>query len=392
MVGRSILPLLLATLVAACATPAPAPQAPPPSLFEDAAFGVPGERPDARAVFALSPRMRDYLERDLSGAIRSDGRQRALVDALHRRAGLRLEYDAEMTRTAAQAFDARSGNCLSLVVMTAALAKQLELPVSFQVLDGYESFSRSGGLSFANGHVNITVAKRLIDRVASYDGELRLRMDFGQIPLGRGQALREVGESTILAMFMNNRAAEHLVRGEIDDAYAFAREAVMQEPAYVGAYNTLGVIYQRRGLAEAAERAYQAALARDETHKASLKNLAALLRERGRGAEALPLEARLAALERDPPFVFFDRGVAAARAGRFAEARDLIRREMRRDPDYHEFHFWLAVALFGLGETGQAREHLDIALRNSTTVRERDIYAAKLHSLDLAGERATHRN
>ena len=381
MLVYRLLSLLLATLLAACATPPPA-APPPPSLFEDAAFAAPKNVPDAKAVFALSPAMRTYLERDIAASIRQLGPQRALVDALHTKAQLRLEYDAELTRNAAEAFDARAGNCLSLVVMTAALARHLDLPFAFQALTGHETWSRSGDLSFVNGHVNITVAKRLVDRVGVYDSDTQLRLDFGQIPMGRGQALHLISEPTILAMFMNNRAAEYLVRGAIDDAYAHAREAVIQDPGYAGAYNTLGVVYQRRGLAAAAERAYREAVAHDDNHKAALQNVAQLLKQQGRVAEAAVFQQRLAAIEREPPFAHFDQGVAAARAGQYALARDHLLREMKRDPDYHEFHFWLAVALYGLGDVERARQHLDVAMKNSVTARERAIYASKLRSIE----------
>ncbi len=390
------LPVFAALLLAACATPplAPPPPPPPPSLFEDAAFAAPNNVPDANAVFALSPAMRNYVERDIGASIRQLGAQRGLVDALHSKAQLRLEYDAELTRNAAEAFDARAGNCLSLVVMTAALARHLQLPIAFQALTGHETWSRSGDLSFVNGHVNITVAKRLVDRLGAYDADTQLRIDFGTLPVGRGQALHVVSEATILAMFMNNRAAEYLVRGSIDDAYAHAREAVIQDPGYAGAYNTLGVVYQRRGLVAAAERAYREAVARDGEHKAALQNVANLLKQQGRVAEAALFQQRLAAIERDPPFAHFDQGVAAAKAGQYAAAREHLLREMKRDPDYHEFHFWLAVALYGLGDVQRARQHLDAAMKNSVTARERAIYASKLRSIEPAetsGE-STRRN
>jgi Tfp pilus assembly protein PilF len=374
--------LAMAVLLVGCATPAVPPSLPPASLFEDAAFGPPAQRPDVQAVFALSPAMKTYLERDIARLARQVGVQRALVDALHTKAQLRLEYDAEFTRTAAEAFERRAGNCLSLVVMTAALAKHLELPIAYQALIGHETWSRSGDLSFVNGHVNITVAKRLVDRVGGFDPDTQIRIDFGSVAPGRGQALRVISESTIVAMFMNNRAAEHLARGAVDDAYAHAREAVRQDPAYAAAYNTLGVIYQRRGLGAAAERAYRGALARDADHKSALLNIARLLERDGRAAEAAPFHARLAQIERDPPFAHFDRGVAAAKAGDFRTARDELLREMQRDPDYHEFHFWLAVALFGLGEVEPARKHLTLAQSNSVTQREQALYAAKLKSLE----------
>lgn len=386
--ARPPLATLVATaalaLLGACATSAPpaGPPMPPAGLFEDAAFGQPANPPDPKAVFALSPAMKHYLERDIANLVRTLGPQRALVEALHSKEKLRLEYDAELTRTAAEAFDRRAGNCLSLVVMTAALAKQLELPIAYQALVGHESWSRSGDLSFVNGHVNITVARRLVDRINAFDSDTQIRVDFGGIPVGRGQALRVVSEAMILSMFMNNRAAEYLVRGAMDDAYAHAREAVVQDPSFAGAYNTLGVIYQRRGLDAAAERAYRQALAREADHKSALQNIARLLERQGRGTEAAAFLARLAQLEREPPFTHFDRGVAAAKAGDYRTARDELLREMKRDPDYHEFHFWLAVSLYGLGEVEQARQHLSQAMKNSVTTRDLALYAAKLKSLE----------
>jgi Flp pilus assembly protein TadD len=384
-----LIALIAGGVLAGCASnePAAEPVRPPAGMFEDAAFGAAAHVPDARAIFALSPAMKNYLERDIASLIRAEGAQRALVNALHTKAQLRLEYDAELTRNAAEAFDARAGNCLSLVVMTAAMAKHLQLPIAYQALVGHESWSRSGDLSFVNGHVNITVAKRLVDRLTGYDPDTQLRIDFGAIPVGRGQALRLVSEATIASMFMNNRAAEYLVRGTIDEAYAHAREAVVQDPGYAGAYNTLGVIYQRRGLAAAAERAYRHALSVDADHKSALQNISRLLDKLGRAPEAQPFQARLAQLEREPPFLHFDLGVAAAKAGDFRSARDQLLLEMKRDPDYHEFHFWLAVSLYGLGDMDQARRHLTAAMKNSTTRREQAIYASKLRSLEPATTR-----
>jgi Flp pilus assembly protein TadD len=151
-------------------------------------------------------------------------------------------------------------------------------------------------------------------------------------------------------------------------------------------------VYQRRGLDAAAERAYREAEARDAKHKAALQNLARLLQLQGRVPEAAVFQQRLLALESELPFAHFDQGVAAAKAGQFASAREHLLREMKRDPDYHEFHFWLAVALNGLGEVRQARQHLEVAVRNSLTVRERDIYASKLRRIEqTAAEGATRR-
>jgi Flp pilus assembly protein TadD len=371
------------TLLGACASVPP--PAVPTQLFQDQAFDAPAQRIDASEVFALSPAMKRYLEVEIAPQLRQMGAQRGLVEALYSKAQLRLDYETELTRTAAQAFDARSGNCLSLVVMTAALAKHLSLPVEYQAVVGNETWSRQGGLNLINGHVNITVGRRLVDRINGVDSAPLLELNFGNVRAGRGSVLQQVSEATLLAMFMNNRAAEAMARDGLGQAYAYAREAVIQDPAHAGAYNTLAVIYQRRGLPDAAERALRHALAQDPRHRAAMHNLARLLDAQGRSAEAAPWQAKLAQLEAEPPLHHFDLGVAAVQAGDFKAGLAHLRREMRRDPDYHEFHFWLALALYGLGDAAQAREHLSTAMKNSTTRREQSIYAAKLQRLPVSG-------
>lgn len=379
---RLLAALAAVAMLSACAAVVPPSQAAPPlQLFEDGAFEAPSQPIDVSRVFALSPAMKHYVEVDIAGHLRTMGRQRGLVEALHSKAQLRLDFDTEVTRNAAEAFDARSGNCLSLVVMTAAFAKHLDLPVTYQALVGHESWSRSGDLSLINGHVNIAIDKRLVDRIVGRETDGQLRLDFGALPAGRGALLRHVSEATILAMFMSNRAAESIVQGSLADAYGYIREAIRQDPTYLSAYNTLGVVYQRRGMATQAERAYRYALQREAGYQPALLNLARLLDGQGRSAEAAVYHQLLSKLEAEPPFHYFDLGRAAAQAGDFQMARQYILREMRRDPDYHEFHFWLAVALYGLGDARQAREHLTIAMKNSTTRREQAIYASKLQRL-----------
>ena len=56
----------------------------------------------------------------------------------------------------------------------------------------------------------------------------------------------------------------------------------------------------------------------------------------------------------------------------------MFAKEVDRAAYYHEFHFWLALAYVGLGEMEPARKHMTIAIENSTTRKDHDLYAAKL--------------
>ena len=370
---------LLLCLSAGCAsTHAPRPATAP--LFDDRHFAAPSERIDAQEIFAVSEEMRRYVRVDIGRQLEDKGWQAGLVDALYKPGQLRLQYDSEMTRTAAQAFEARSGNCLSLVIMTAALARELGLAVHFRRVFSDDAWSLVGEFQVASNHVNVTLAGKQNDPRVLFRDRDREQLTIDFMPPARGRAYRgyTITEATVAAMFMNNRAAEALAKGRTDDAYWWARASIGHDASFLAAYNTLAVVYKRKGLLAEADRALAHVLDREPANTFAMSNRVLVLQGLGRATDAQALSLRLARLQPQPPFHFYDRGRAAMRAGDYATARELFTREIERDAEYHEFHYWLAAAHYALGEAAEARRHMAIALRNSTTRHDRDLYAAKL--------------
>jgi Tfp pilus assembly protein PilF len=388
---RAALALVFCAFLSGCAT-APHAEAPPPELFADHLFGAPGAHAATLTedeIFALTPAMKAYTD-NVQRHRRGREIRRALFEALYQRDGLQLEYDSALTRTAAQAFEARQGNCLSLVIMTAALANELNIPVVFQDVPVDEAWSRSGDLYFNSGHVNLRLGRAIRESVSSYDSASFLVVDFQPPPDGRPKEGNTIGRSTVVAMFMNNRAAEALARERLDEAYWWARQAVASDPTLLYAYNTLAVVYRRHGDAALAERTLRWALDRDPDSTMLLGNLAQLLEAGGRRDEAAVFRAKLARLQPVTPFYYFNLGRKAMELGDWRRARVLFERELQRDPDYHEFHAWLAAALWQLGDYRGADRHIRQAMAGSTTRSDHALYAAKLDRLRAAAQTAHH--
>jgi tetratricopeptide (TPR) repeat protein len=366
-----------ALMLGGCATPPPR-AALPAGLFDDSLFADATLRVDAAEVMALSPAMRRYIDDEVRLLGRQKNLQQALVELLYARGKLRLEYDAAMTRNAREAFEARAGNCLSLVIMTAAMAQHLGLTVSFQSVPINDAWERSGNLHLLVGHVNLVLGPRFTTSAGWGAGE-RLLIDFMPNPRS-GHAL-PIDTERVLAMYMNNKAAESLAAHNIADAYAWARAAVQQDVNYTASLNTLGVIYQRRGAMEQAERALRHVLKLEPRNVPAMGNLVLALQRQGREAESQALAAELRRLQPVAPFEDFKAGMKAMEERDFRSARQHFERELARSPDYHESHFWLAQTLAHLGEHGKARKHLELALDNSPTREQTAIYAGKLQRL-----------
>lgn len=379
---KTIATLLISLLLGGCASAPPGPPA-PSRVFSDATFSPPSERIGADDLFTLSPEMQAYLDSAAFHAhLRAKGLEQGLVDALYQQGELKLEYDAASTRNAAQTFQARRGNCMSLVIMTAAFAKALGLNVHFQNVVVDEMWRRASGLYLASTHVNLSLRKSLLQNARGADrNESTLTIDFLPSAEVAGYRSREIEEAAVVAMYMNNRAVESLLQNQVDTAYWWARAAIEQNPAFIAAYNTLAVIYTRRGDQQMAERSFRAALEREPENIMVMQNFAPLLTALGKNEEAQALTRRVATIEPYPAFHFFNLGMAAMERRDFQEAKTLFAREVRRAPYSDEFHFWLGVAHLQLGDAAQARAQIALALDTSTTRDGRTLYAAKLDHL-----------
>lgn len=379
---RILLSVALSLAMAACADIRAARQ-PAPSLFRDEAFVAPASQFRADDLFALDAPMRRFLSRELARQVRSLGAARGLLEALYRQGQLRLEYDASRTRTASEAFAARAGNCLSLVIMTAAFAKELGLSVQYHSADIRETWSRNRDLLLGSGHVNITLIESEFAAAIGVHqyGPDALLVDFLPSDEIRGLPLRDIDEDTVVAMYMNNRAVETLLHGQLDAAYGWARAAIRRAPGFGNSYNTLGLIYLRHGDAAQAAAVFDYRLQDQPDDPILLSNLADALEVSGDRMRAAQVRARLARLDPDPPYRFFRQGVDAMQHGDYGAARDLFAREVARADYNDEFHFWLALAYFELGQQERARRQLMLAAERSQTRADRQRYVAKLEWL-----------
>ncbi len=381
------LALPIALALSGCATPQPPAVAP---LLDDALFDHPLRPTETDAAMALDPAMRRYLATHLQQGAQRKGKARALADALYQGPdGLMLDYDATVTRTAALAFAARSGNCLSLVLMTAAFARELGLEVTFQHVPVSDAYARLADLNLRIDHVNLVLGPPALSAASRGSGfgadPSRLQIDF--LPPAELKGLRTlaIAEHTVLAMFMNNRATEALGRGEPAEAYAWSREALLRHPAFTPAVNTLGLVYQRAGHLDAAARAYETVLLRDPRQVASLWNLAQVRQAQGRPEEARRWTEQRLAIEPGAPFEALQGAEAAMARGEWTLAQRLLPNERRVTGDTHELHFALARLNFSQGRNVLAQRELQQAIARSPSASLQALYAGKLAWLRAQG-------
>lgn len=351
------------------------------SLFNDQYF-KPQKKPfNSESVFELSPEMHNYLRNEGISSLRSIGRAKTLLYSLYSKDKLQLEYDSTYTRTAREAFDAKSGNCLSLVLMTAAFAKEMGLPIRYQSVYTPENISRSEGVVYYSDHVNLLLGQVDVNMVMVNANESLLLVDFLAPDQTTGLRTITISEKTVLAMYMNNRAAEELHAKNLDEAYWWAKRGIENDPVFLATYNTLGLIYIRRGHPAEAERVFRHVIDTEPSNYAAMANLTHLLRKQGKNQEADTLERQLRSIKPTAPFYYFDLGMAAMRIKDYKTARDNFALEVSRSAFNPDFNFWLSGAYIGLNDRINARKYLVIARDNAATPSDRALYESKLKEM-----------
>lgn len=271
-----------------------------------------------------------------------------------------FRYQDYLTQVASKTFAQRAGNCMSLVVMTAALANALAINTQYYDIAVEPMWDKQGDFYLMNGHVNLLLLAPENQRVI-YSASRGILVDFMPAQALRAYAKVGISQSTLITMFYNNMAAESLVSGDINRAYALVT-AGLKLGEFTPALNTLAVIYRRKGDNVRAEQVYRYALQRDSNDMTTLYNLAVMLGEQNRLDEWAKVHKVLELERIKNPYYYYDMAQQAYDEHNYTEALTWYRRALDKADYRHEFFFGISQTYWALGDTKRAKVNMQKAL------------------------------
>ncbi|MGI2257956.1 tetratricopeptide repeat protein [Shewanella sp. GXUN23E] len=351
-------------------------------LFHDEHFNADSPVPSADSILQLPPALASDIRHQFERARLADKGIQAhqwLSEYIRERDG-GFQYRDHFTRSATETFHRREGNCLSLVVLTTALADALNVPVQFQEVEVEPVWDKWGQFYLINGHINIRLAPPSDNRSISVSAQSVL-VDFLPERAIRAYGTHRVDQLTVMAMFYNNLAAEALVNSQPDMAYALAKMSIQLKPDFVQAINTLGVVYRRAGMADAAEAAYRYAVALSGENLNSLSNLALLLGEQGRLDEWAQIHRKLELARIRNPYYYYDMAEEAFARNDYSQALDWYWRAVKLADYQPEFFVGLSKSYWRLGDRDKAESNMNKAINLATDGEDRQRYQYKLKAM-----------
>lgn len=355
---RTLAALITAAVLAlaGCAATAPAPAATP---WLDAQFQHDPAlvKVTAQDLFRLDDDLEQRLKEPAVREVFKDQRLRRVVDLILGEERKGFAYRAGHTTVAAQTWHDRAGDCLSLTVLTYAVARRLGMTAVMQEVQTPAVFGRSGQLDVVNQHVNVLLPSARSDFLASdpwgHDVVLDFEPDFATAR--RGTQLTEPG---ILARYYNNVAVEYMSRGDSRMAYAHFKAAIQADPAYVSPYGNLAVLYRRAGHEQQAENLLRHAVALGGMSDVALHELHRLLRDQGRAQEAAQVQRKLEARQSADPYYWMSRALRSLADKDPQGAISSLNRAKDLAPTFEEVHRYLATAYLQAGNPQKAREEV----------------------------------
>ena len=325
-----------------------------------------------RDVLAVSPEMHAFLDahvdRKGSEALKLDQLVWAIMDATT----FGVVYD-DRTRTAAETFRARRGNCLSFSTLFVAMARDVGLRVEFEEVDIPPDWTLERDAYVLNQHVNVRVDL----------GRAGVRVvDFNIADFRANYEMRTISDARALAHYYNNIGVERMLGGDTGAALACFRMAIADgDRRFPPAWTNLGTLYLRNGHPAHAEAAYMQALQEDDGDLVAMSDLARLYERQGDRERAAAYQKRVIRHRWLNPYYRYELAHQAYLAQKYDAAIGHLKYALRQRPREDRFYRLLGMSCMKKGDARAARRWFDRAREVAASDALRRSYSSKIDML-----------
>ncbi|MGR3969881.1 tetratricopeptide repeat protein [Shewanella sp. 1180_01] len=280
---------------------------------------------------------------------------------------------------ASEALRTQSGNCMSLALLTYAVANILNVETTFQVIHSSPLLTDiKDDLVVSSDHVRVFLSE------SAYKGHYlsggnHTVIDYFPDVNDRAGAI--VSEKEFLAMFYRNLAVDALLEGDLSRSFAMLERGVLLAPKYSPVINMMAILHRRAGDYDTSRDFYKYGLEIADSQVVLLSNYRQLLRQVDDKKELSSVEAQLLALNDSTPYEWYGLGLDALKSADYKKAQIYLKKFLNNTPYFHRAYYDLARAQFALGDIRSAQESLHQALELAKLPDNLQMYKAKLQWL-----------
>jgi len=280
------------------------------------------------------------------------------------------------TLIASEALAQNSGNCLSLAILTKSLVDIAGIGIRYEMVNTMPVFQKTNDILLKSQHIRAVLYDTQIVK-GTLPGKFKNSITIDYFPSEGTHTLRWVEEEEFFSYYYINKAADALTLGQTTLAFWYIKEALDIKPSNVHAISMMGVIHNRLGYPEYAEKWYLYGLALGKDEFELLHNYYSLLKRLGREKEAMEIAIRLEKYDSDNPFDWIGLGDDAFNDKNFKLAIKLYKKAVSMANYLHEPYAGIARSEYMLGNPKGARKAMKKALENTHKQDYLSVYQAK---------------
>ncbi len=285
------------------------------------------------------------------------------------------------TFVAEKAMRLNKGNCMSLAILTTALAQVVNLEVDYREVNTLPVFEKHKNLILSASHVQAVIYDPdfVEEEGTFYFRRPAVVIDY--FPQSSNRVSTKILKDSLLAKYYINVASTALVDGQLDRAFAYAEYGFKFDKSTAQMANLLAVLHRRAGDEKNAELFYSKAIEYDTENLVLLTNYAVLLKKQNRLQELEFLNQKIDTLEDPNPYSWLEQAYMAQSGSQFRKAEKYYLKVIEMAPYVHQAYLGLYQVYRNTNQTRRAKHILKEGLKWTYEVKERNRYKGKLYSV-----------
>lgn len=285
------------------------------------------------------------------------------------------------TFTASVAMENKAGNCLSLALMTTALARVVGVEVGYQKINATPVFKKNRDVLTLSHHVRTYLYDPTFEAKKGSVTIVRPRLVVDYFPNRYDVAGEAVSEARFIGMYYRNLSVDAMLEGDLNKAFWLAHKALSLSANDAENINLMAIIYRRAGFDDTSEAFYRYGMANAQNNTNLMSNYALLLDNQNRAEDARLIRQKLLDYPDNNPYSWLKLGHEAYQRNMDDMAIRYYNKAMELAPYLDEVYFGLAKSHYRERQYASAARAMKMAAEKSWEQSERELYYAKLAAL-----------
>ena len=316
------------------------------------------ELPDVD-ILAVSEDMALFLQEEVGDSRVGNVRFRKMFNGLTKNGYFETAYRVGTTNTAAETFSDKSGNCLSYTSMFIALAREVGLKATFQIVKVPPSWDADSGFLIRYTHINVLMRGLMYNR--SYGNEFSV--DFNDVLPDPDYDRYQITDAEASSLFYGNRSVVLFRAGDHRQAFVLLKKALEMSPDNADLWINLGAFYAKLSVHDHSIMAYQMALRADPNNQGAMSGLSRTYEFVGEAELANQYANQVRRYRQNNPYYHY--AIAQAEYEKASYEKALVAINTALDLKFRNgrFHFLKGLTQQKLGEEEEAEASFRRATR-----------------------------